>query len=644
MTRTLDSSRVPPARITVGGAATDLTVTGAGVTISDDDTALTLTANPARVSEGAGATTVTVTAATDGDTFPNGWTVKVKVGASGDGATSGTDYAAVSDFDVTIAAGATSGTATFTLTQDTAIEGDETITVAGASTGLTVNGTGVTLNDDDDTALTLTVNPARVSEGAGATTVTVTAATDGDTFKTARTVAVSVGRSGDPADSGTDYAAVSDFTITIAAGATSGTGTFKLKPTQDTAIEGDETITVAGTAGVLTVNDTSVTISDDDSTELTLTAAPASVGEGDGATEVTVTAATDGDTFKTARTVTVTVGKSDDGATSGTDYAAVSDFTVTITAGQTSGTGTFTLTPTDDMPFEGNETISVAGTATDLTVNGASVTLSDDDQPTLTLSADPPSVAETAGATEVAVTAATGGVNFEQDQAVLVTVGGSKDSATSGKDYEAVSDFTITISAGETSGTDMFTLTPKDDNWLEGDEQISVAGTSAGPLGAAQTSVTLTDDDRSALQRSKLPEIALSVSPSLVEEGDAPTTVTVTATVADGKAFQDEQEVTVTVGADGDSAQRGEDYARVSGTITIAAAQTSGSGTFTLSTIDDTVIEPEELITVSGTATAPDDSEVEVRGTGVAIVDDDDTEITLTAAPRWCPRAPVRPP
>ena len=51
-------------------------------------------------------------------------------------------------------------------------------------------------------------------------------------------------------------------------------------------------------------------------------------------------------TLLTATEVTVSVGGGS--ATSGTDYTAVSDFTVTIPKETASGTGTFTLTPTQD--------------------------------------------------------------------------------------------------------------------------------------------------------------------------------------------------------------------------------------------------------------------------------------------------------
>ena len=61
--------------------------------------------------------------------------------------------------------------------------------------------------------------------------------------------------------------------------------------------------------------------------------------------------------------MTVSVGDGGDSATSGTDYAAVTDFTVTVPAGRTSGSAPFTLTPVDDTLVEGTEIVSVDGTA-----------------------------------------------------------------------------------------------------------------------------------------------------------------------------------------------------------------------------------------------------------------------------------------
>ena len=263
------------------------------------------------------------------------------------------------------------------------------------------------------TEVTLSVAPESVGEDAGATAVVVTATLDGSASPTATEVTVSVGAVGDGATAGTDYQAVSDFTVTVPAGMTSGTETFTLAPEQDQVAEGDETVSVTGTATGLAVTGTELVLTDDDtaSTGVALSVVPGSVGEDDGATAVVVTATLGGAAFATATEVTVSVGASGDGATAGTDYQAVTDFTVTIAEGSTTGTGTFTLTPTDDGLAEGDEEITVAGSATGLAVTGTELTLTDDDTAStgVTLSVVPGSVGEDDGATAVVVTATLAG-------------------------------------------------------------------------------------------------------------------------------------------------------------------------------------------------------------------------------------------
>ena len=326
------------------------------------------------------------------------------------------------------------------------------------------------------------MSPTSVGEDDVATTVTVTATLGGSaTLLTATEVTVSVG--GGTATSGTDYTAVSDFTVTIPKETASGTGTFTLTPTQDAIAEGDETIDVTGTADGFTVTKAEVTLTDDETApaSITLTVSPTSVGEDDGATTVTVTATLGGSATRPGATdVVVSVGGGT--ATSGTDYAAVSDFTVTIPQETASGTGTFTLTPTNDAIAEGDETIDVTGTADGFTVTKAEVTLTDDETApaSITLTVSPTSVGEDDGATTVTVTATLGGSATLPDATdVVVSVGGG--TATSGTDYAAVSDFTVTIPKETASGTGTFTLTPTNDAIAEGDETIDVT---ARPMGS----------------------------------------------------------------------------------------------------------------------------------------------------------------
>ena len=86
-----------------------------------------------------------------------------------------------------------------------------------------------------------------VAENGGRKTVRVTATLGTTRFATEQTVTVTVGKAADSATEGTDYTQVADQTITIAAGAASGTVTFALTPTNDAFHEADETISIDGT-------------------------------------------------------------------------------------------------------------------------------------------------------------------------------------------------------------------------------------------------------------------------------------------------------------------------------------------------------------------------------------------------------------
>ena len=557
---------------------------------------------------------MTVTATLGGSaTRPGATDVVVSVG--GGSATSGTDYAAVSDFTVTIPKETASGTATFTLTptQDTIAEGDETIDVTGAADGFTVTKAQMTLTDDDTApaSITLTVSPTSVGEDDGATTVTVTATLGGSATRPGATdVVVSVG--GGSATSGTDYAAVSDFTVTIPKETASGTATFTLTPTQDTIAEGDETIDVTGAADGFTVTKAQMTLTDDDTApaSITLTVSPTSVGEDDGATTVTVTATLGGSATRPGATdVTVSVGGGS--ATSGTDYTAVPDFTVTIPKETASGTATFTLTPTQDTIAEDDESIDVTGAADGFTVTKAQMTLTDDDTApaSITLTVSPTSVGEDDGATTVTVTATLGG-SATRPGATEVTVSVGGGSATSGTDYTAVPDFTVTIPKETASGTATFTLTPTQDTIAEDDESIDVTGAADG-FTVTKAQMTLTDDDTAPAS------ITLTVSPTSVGEDDGATTVTVTATLGGSATLLTATDVTVSVG--GGTATSGTDYTAVSDfTVTIPKETASGTGTFTLTPTNDAIAEDDETIDVTGTATG-----FTVTKAQVTLTDDD---------------------
>ena len=413
-------------------------------------------------------------------------------------ATAGTDFAAVASFTLTVPARATTGSQTFILTptDDGVAEGAETLTVGGSAGRLSVDSATLTILDNDTASakVTLSLNPTSVSEGAGATTVTVTGTLDEAARATATSVTVSVGDG--TAVAGTDFAAVSSFTLTIPARATSANRTFTLTPTDDGVAEGAETLTVGGSTAGLSVDSATLTILDNDTspTRVLLSLNPFTVSEGAGGTTVTVTGTLDRAARPTATSVTVSVGNGT--AIAGTDFTTVSSFALTIPANVRIGSQTFTLTPTDDVVAEGAETLTVSGTtaATGLTVDSATLTITDNDTaPTrVTLSANPDSVSEGAGRTTVTVTGALNGAALPTATSVTVSLGNG--TATAGTDFTAVSSFTLTIPARATTGSQTFTLTPTDDEVAEGAETLTVSGTTTG-LSVDSATLTINDND-----------------------------------------------------------------------------------------------------------------------------------------------------
>ena len=226
-----------------------------------------------------------------------------------------------------------------------------------------------TVHIDDDDEFSLSASPGQAWEEAGSQTITVTASlANGAKVSDPRKIRVEVGAPTDTATEGTDYETVGHFDVTVPKGQSSGTGTFTLKPKDDTLIEPGERISITGSGSSsingskLTPRVTGTNILMTDNENIVLTASPATVGEGDGSPTVTVTAAVvGGGTALVATPVEVTVGSTGDTATKGTDYTAVADFTITIPAGQSSATGTFSLPVTDDSLVEATETIAIEG-------------------------------------------------------------------------------------------------------------------------------------------------------------------------------------------------------------------------------------------------------------------------------------------
>ncbi len=604
--------------------ATLATVAGTG-TIIDDDGAPALSINSPSVTEGdSGSTnltfTVTLSPASTGQ-------VTVTYADAGTGtATSGTDYTAITGGTLTFAAGDTSKTFNVAVTGDTIDESNETVvvTLSGATGATIATATGTGTITDNDATPTLSINSPSVTEGDSGTKnltfeVTLTPASTRQV-----TVNYADGRlagRGGTATSGTDYTAISAGRLNFPPGTTSQT--FNVAVIGDTIDELNETVVVllgrpsnaviSSTAGTGTG-----TITDDDEPSLTLTVDDSSVGEGDGATTITVTATVDGELrFSSSTTVTVSVAGS--GGAGVVDFAAVSSFDITIPANAASGTGTFTLTPTNDALDQANETVTVSGVSGSLAVKSATISLTDNDDGT-TLSINSPSVTEGDSGTKsltftVTLSAASGQqvtVGYADAETGTATSGTATDTD---RDYTAISAGTLTFAAGTTSQT--FDVSVLGDALDEYDETviITLSGATNATIATASGTGTITDDDDP-------PTISID-APSFSEEDadDDFLSFTVTLSALSGK------DVTLDYADAGTgTATSGTDYTAIpSSEVTIQAGFLRFA--FSVEVLDDTLDEEAETIVI--TLSNPTNATLATT-TGTGTIEDDDDPPTVS--------------
>ena len=274
--------------------------------------------------------------------------VQVDYATSDNTATAGSDYAGKTG-TATIPAGSTSTTVDVPITDDSIYEGDETLNLnlSGAVNGAISDAQGQGTITENDPAPTISIDSPTVGEGGGTLTFTIS-------IDTAAAVDTSVdyATSDGGASAGSDYTGKTG-TATIPAGSTSTT--VDVPVTDDSLHEGDETLSLDlsnPVNGQGTPSGTG-TIKDDDGAP-DVSVADANVLEGNSGTsdltfDVTLSNASSSD-------VSVDYVTSDGTASGGSDYTAASG-TLTIPAGNTSGT--ITVHANGDTTFEPDETVTV---------------------------------------------------------------------------------------------------------------------------------------------------------------------------------------------------------------------------------------------------------------------------------------------
>ena len=248
---------------------------------------------------------------------------------------------------------------------------------------------------------------------------------------------------------------------------------------------------------------------------------------------------------------------------SGTDYT-LANGTLTISAGATSGTITIGSI-VDDSLDEANETVIVTLS------NPSNATLGSDDAHTYTITDNDAAptvdfnVTATSGAESVNSKAVTVDLSAASAKDITVDFAVTGTATGGGTDY-TLANGTLTISAGNTSGT--ITIASIDDDSLdEANETVilTLSNPSNATLGSDDThTYTITDNDG-------LPTIDFNATSSNGAESVSSKALTVDLSAASG------QDVTVNYTVTGTATGSGTDYTLANGTLTISAGDTSGT-------------------------------------------------------------------
>ena len=505
--------------------------------------------------------------------------VTVNYAVTGTATGSGTDYTLAND-TLTIAAGETIGTITIAgIVDDGLDEVDETVIVTLSSpSNATLGSDSVhtyTISDNDNPPVvdfnTTSSNGAE-SVSSKAITVDLSAASGKD-------VTVNYVVTGTATGSGTDYTLAND-TLTISASATSGTITIA-SIVEDSLDEADETVIVTlSSPSNATLGSDSVhtyTITDNDSTpniDFDNSSSSGAESVSSAGLGVTLGAAS-------GRDVTVNYVVTGTATGSGTDYT-LANGTLSITAGDT--TGTITIAGiVDDLIDEANETVIVTLSSPNNAVLGSgrvhTYTITDNDStPVVDFNTTSSSGAESIFSKDLTVDlSVASSQNITVDYAVTGTATGS------GTDYTLAND-TLTISAGETSGT--ITIGSIVDDLLdEADETVVVtlSNPSNATLGSDQVhTYTISDNDST-------PVVDFELTSSSGAESVSSKDVKVNLSAASG------QDVTINYAVTGTATGSGTDYTLANDTLTISAGATNGTITIA-GIVNDGVTEGSETV------------------------------------------------
>ncbi|WP_254510021.1 beta strand repeat-containing protein [Anatilimnocola floriformis] len=369
-------------------------------------------------------------------------------------------------------------------------------------------------------------------------------------------------------------------TVTIPANQLSAT--FTVTAVDDLIVDGTQNVTITATATGLTTATQVIQVADNDvASTLSLSTVASFISESGGSTTGTITRSA----ANISSALVVSLSSSD------TTEATVPN-TVTIPANQTSVS--FTINAVDDAIIDGTQSVTISASASGFSNATTVLQVTDNDGSILSLTTSVSTISETNGSTTGTVTRTSGNIT----QPLVVTLSSSDTT-------EATVPATVTIPANQTSAT--FTISAVDDAIVDGTQSVTIFASASGFTGA-NVGLQVTDNDVAST-------LALSLATSTISELNGTTTGTVTRS-----AGNISQPLVVNLSSSDTS------EATVPVTVTIPANQVSV--TFTVTGVDDLIVDGTQSVTLSATATGFSSANV-----GLQVTDNDSAQtLSLSAS------------
>ena len=517
--------------------------------------------------------------------------------ATADGtATAGSDYTA-SNGTATFPVGTTTFTINVPVLPDTARESNEDfiLNLTTPANAFIVDGTATGTIEDDDASPEFSIGDGVASEGDGSVALAVSVGGGRGSLD----LSVDYATSDLTATAGDDFTALSG-TLTFAAGVS--TATILIPLVDDSIDELDETFSVGLSNPVnatLAVATATATIRDNDDPPGVSVADAGGIEGSTAEFVVSLDAAS-------AQTIKVDYDTSSGTARESDDFTATGD-TLTFAPGETRATISVQLT--DDALDEPAETFTMAldsAVGAVIDAGTATGTITDnDDEPTV--SVEDATGTEGADADFVVELSAASGRDVTVDYAT------SDGTAVGGSDFVSASE-TLTIAAGAVGATVSVGLTDDaEDEESETFDFLLTSPSNATVLDGSATG-TIVDNDDSPM---------LGVSAAGADEGEG---LAFEVTLDAASALT----VTVDYGTSSGTALEPDDFAAANGTLTFAPGQRRQ--TVSVSTVEDSLDEPDETLELALSAPSNATLGGAARANGTIRDDDDPPALAVTDA------------